>query len=179
MESSGAFGGGWRLGFLGVLHMEVFSQRLESEYGASVIVTTPSVPYKLVINEKNAPKLGREVTVTNPNDWLERPFVEKYLEPLVRGTVVCPADMLSDVMSMCNERRGRQLNTEFIDQDRVRVEQLLPLAEVITDFFPQLKQLSSGYASFDYEEAGYEEAKLVKVRFAQNSFFLNACTDIH
>ncbi len=115
-ETSTAFGFGWRLGFLGVLHMEVFSQRLESEYGTSVVVTTPTVPYRIVLSEKHRKGRDEVVTVTNPNDWVERPLAERYLEPMVRGTVLSPSEHLSEVLSLCNGRRGTQLSCEFIDQ---------------------------------------------------------------
>ena len=171
IESSPALGVGWRVGFLGILHMEVFTQRLEDEFDASVITTPPSVPYKLKLKKTStetgmlASKVDEEgfVIISNPNEWLEPNQVESYLEPMVKGQIILPQEYLSAVTTLSSKARGRQTSIEFIDQSRVRLEVTFPLAEILTNFFDNLKGATSGYGSFDYEEYGYEEAHLVKV----------------
>ena len=171
MESSPALGVGWRLGFLGVLHMEVFTQRLQQEYDANVVVTQPAVPYKQVIRKESRKRFGgeAEITVTNPENWIsERSFVEKCLEPMVRGTLIVPQDFMTPMTALCGEKRGQQLECVFVDQTRLRMEFMLPLSEIVTDFFDAVKRMTSGYGTFDYELAGYQEANLVKVDMALN-----------
>ena len=170
MESSPALGVGWRVGFLGILHMEVFTQRLEDEYDACVITTPPSVPYKLKlhpdkVDKKKGWKLDEEgfVMVSNPNDWPEPNEVDTYMEPLVKGQIILPHEYLSAVTTLSSQARGRQTAIEYIDNQRVRLELIFPLADILTNFFDNLKSATSGYGSFDYEECGYEEAPLVKV----------------
>jgi len=168
-ESSLALGHGWRLGFLGVLHMEVFSQRLEQEFNAEVIVTAPSVPYQLKIKgEKNIKEHGNIKVVSNPCDWLEWTKVSEYLEPMVTATIITPVDYLSTIMELCNERRGEQIAIVNIDQTRLNMQYNFPLNEVATDFFDDLKSRSSGYASFDYEDAGYRSSDVVKLSVLLN-----------
>ena len=170
-ESSPALGLGWRVGCLGLLHLEVFTQRLEDEYDAQVLVTTPSVPYKLTLREKSpyAKKVGNtEVHVYNPTLWPPSQDIVQAFEPVVLSTIVCPQDYLGDVFGLCAERRGVQKSFETIDQTRVKMEFHMPLNEVVVDFFDTLKSLTSGYGSFDYEDAGYQESNLVKVDFLLN-----------
>ncbi len=171
-ETSPALGTGWRLGFLGILHMEVFTQRLEDEYGASVLVTSPGVPYRLQLNEKEAKKYDCDENFTyevrNPNLWPEKPAVKSYQEPYVRGTIICPSDYTAKVNALAAEARGQPLSMVALDQHRVKLEFHLPLAEIVTDFFDNLKNVTSGYGSFDYEEAGYRESKLMKVDILLN-----------
>jgi len=163
-ESSPALGYGWRLGFLGVLHMEVFSQRLEQEYQAEVLITAPSVTYRLIIKgDGHKKKYGDIVQVSNPADWLDRLVVEEYQEPIVSATIITPSDYLSPLLDLCNQRRGEQVSIVYIDQTRLNMQYILPLNEVASDFYDELKSRSSGYASFDYEDAGYRKSDLVKL----------------
>ncbi|XP_017559546.1 translation factor Guf1, mitochondrial isoform X2 [Pygocentrus nattereri] len=169
-DSSLALGAGWRLGFLGLLHMEVFNQRLEQEYNASVIVTAPTVPYKAVMS---SPKLIKEygqevVTIVNPAQFPDKSQVVEYLEPMVIGTIITPDDFTGKIMSLCLSRRAIQKNMVYIDDHRVMMKYLFPLNEIVVDFYDQLKSMSSGYASFDYEDAGYEPAELIKIDFLLN-----------
>ncbi|XP_036423725.1 translation factor Guf1, mitochondrial [Colossoma macropomum] len=169
-DSSLALGAGWRLGFLGLLHMEVFNQRLEQEYNASVIVTAPTVPYKAVLS---SPKLIKEygeevVTIVNPAQFPDKSQVVEYLEPMVTGTIITPDDFTGKIMSLCLSRRAIQKNMVYIDDHRVMMKYLFPLNEIVVDFYDQLKSMSSGYASFDYEDAGYEPAELIKIDFLLN-----------
>jgi len=167
-ESSQALGHGWRLGFLGILHMEVFSQRLEQEYDAEVLITSPSVPYKLVIKGDHIKSLGKEVMVSNPSDWLDRTKVSDYTEPIVSATIITPSDYLSSILELCNDRRGEQISIVNIDQTRLNIEYTFPLNEIATDFFDDLKRRTSGYASFDYEDAGFRPSELVKLDLMLN-----------
>jgi len=177
-ESSPALGLGWRVGFLGLLHMEVFSQRLEDEYDAQVLITTPSVPYKLVLRDsspqvkaggkKAASKASKEMEVCNPALWPASNEVEEYLEPMVTGTIICPQDYVGAVYGLCAECRGVQTGYEPMDAVRIKMDFLLPLNEIVVNFFDRLKSVTSGYGSFDYEDAGYQSSSLIKVDILLN-----------
>ncbi|KAL5011724.1 hypothetical protein ScPMuIL_010275 [Solemya velum] len=171
VDHSPALGQGWRLGFLGLLHMDVFNQRLEQEYDASVIVTAPNVPYKArVFGAKNLKKYGgEEVTILNPCHLPDPHVVKEYLEPMVIGTILFPDQYLSSVMNLCMERRGEQVDQVYIDDTRLMFKVILPLSEIVVDFFDDLKSITSGFASFDYEDHGYQVADLVKVNILLNS----------
>ncbi|MGH0146709.1 UNVERIFIED_CONTAM: hypothetical protein FKN15_056781 [Acipenser sinensis] len=147
-DSSPALGAGWRLGFLGLLHMEVFNQRLEQEYNASVIVTAPTVPYKaLLASAKLIKEYGEEeVTFVNPTQFPDRSQVLEYLEPMVVGTIITPDEFIGKIMTMCLNRRAVQKNMLYIDDHRVMMKYLFPLNEIVVDFYDHLKSLSSGYA---------------------------------
>jgi len=165
METSIALGQGWRLGFLGVLHMEVFTQRLEQEFNAQVVVTAPSVPYKIKIKEEKGSKVfqGQELLVSNPSEWRSKFEVSEYQEPMVLGTIISPSEYLSNILEISHSRRGEQRSIENIDQSRLNIQFLYPLNEVVTNFFDELKSVTSGYASFDYEDAGYQPSDLHKL----------------
>uniref|UniRef100_A0A287CUV9 GTP binding elongation factor GUF1 n=1 Tax=Ictidomys tridecemlineatus TaxID=43179 RepID=A0A287CUV9_ICTTR len=158
------------LGFLGLLHMEVFNQRLEQEYNAAVILTTPTVPYKAVLSSAKLIKEYRqkEITIINPAQFPDKPKVTEYLEPIVLGTIITPDEYTGKIMMLCQARRAVQQNMMFIDQSRVMLKYLFPLNEIVVDFYDSLKSLSSGYASFDYEDAGYQTAELVKMDILLN-----------
>lgn len=169
-DSSLALGAGWRLGFLGLLHMEVFNQRLEQEYNASVIVTAPTVPYKALLSSQKLIKEHgtEELTIINPAQFPDRSVVSKYLEPMVLGTILAPDLYTGKIMTLCSSRRGVQKNMVYIDNQRVMMKYLFPLNEIVVDFYDLLKSMSSGYASFDYENAGYEAADLIKMDILLN-----------
>ncbi|XP_031198420.1 translation factor GUF1, mitochondrial isoform X4 [Mastomys coucha] len=169
-DSSLALGAGWRLGFLGLLHMEVFNQRLEQEYNASVILTTPTVPYKAVLSSAKLIKeyKEKEITIINPAQFPDKSKVSEYLEPVVLGTVITPTEYTGKIMALCQARRAIQKNMTFIDENRVMLKYLFPLNEIVVDFYDSLKSLSSGYASFDYEDAGYQTAELIKMDILLN-----------
>ncbi|XP_026872628.2 translation factor Guf1, mitochondrial isoform X1 [Electrophorus electricus] len=169
-DNSLALGAGWRLGFLGLLHMEVFIQRLEQEYNATVIITAPTVPYKAVLASPKLIKEYREevVTIINPAQFPEKSQVVEYQEPMVMGTIIAPDEFTGKIMSLCLSRRAIQKNMVYIDDHRVMMKYLFPLNEVVVDFYDQLKSMSSGYASFDYEDAGYQLAELIKIEFLLN-----------
>ncbi|CAI8034512.1 Translation factor GUF1, mitochondrial [Geodia barretti] len=172
-DSSVALGQGWRLGFLGLLHMDVFRQRLEEEFDASILVTTPSVPYKVVFRD------GSEQTFLNPAQFPEEVYtVEEFREPVVLGTLVTPDEHLGKLLSLCQDRRGVQQELVYMDQSKVLLKYTLPLSEVVIDFNDQVKSLSSGYASFDYEEHGYEPAPLVKLDVMLNGRVVDALASV-
>jgi len=180
METSIALGQGWRLGFLGVLHMEVFTQRLEQEFNAQVVVTAPSVPYKIKMkNEKGSKKrAGQEIMVSNPSEWEEKSEVSVYQEPMVLGTIISPAEYLSTILDVCHDRRGEQRSVENIDQTRLNIQFLFPLNEVVTNFFDELKSVTSGYASFDYEDAGYQPSDLHRMDLLLNGKIIHELSTI-
>ena len=155
-ETSAALGFGFRCGFLGLLHMEIVRERLEREFGLSLISTAPNVVYRVVLES------GAEVVVTNPSEFPEGKVAHIY-EPVVRATVLAPAEYIGAIMELCQARRGMLLGMEYLSADRVEIRYTMPLAEIIFDFFDQLKSRTRGYASLDYEPAGEQEASLVKV----------------
>ncbi|MDQ1697039.1 MAG: GTP-binding protein LepA [Frankiaceae bacterium] len=155
-ETSVALGFGFRCGFLGLLHMEIVRERLEREFDLALISTAPNVVYRVVMED------GGEIVVTNPADWPERKINEIY-EPVVDAMVLLPSDYVGSVMELCQQRRGTLKGMEYLSQDRVELKYVLPLAEIIFDFFDQLKSRTRGYASLDYEPAGEQTAQLVKV----------------
>ncbi|KAL5635426.1 hypothetical protein ACGC1H_004276 [Rhizoctonia solani] len=171
-ESSASLGQGIRLGALGSLHMDVLRQRLEDEYGAQVIVTAPTVPYRLVLRN------GQEKEVSNPVDFPEPgeigsssgSTVQEILEPIVHATIIVPEEYIGNMLDLCSAHRATDLaHTYLSDSDsRMIVRATLPLSEIVTDFHDRVKHRSSGFASFDYESAGYARADVVKVGFALN-----------
>ncbi|XP_043268719.1 translation factor GUF1 homolog, mitochondrial isoform X2 [Venturia canescens] len=179
MESSPALGQGWRLGFLGMLHMEVFSQRLEQEYGAEAIVTAPGVTYKAkMLGTKNIKQYGEEFIFNNPTHFPGTQIVEQYYEPIVLGTIITPDKYLGAVMSLCLERRGVQQSSQNIDNERIMLQYILPLNEIIVDFHDTLKSMSSGYASFDYENQGWVPSEIVKVEIHLNGTLVEELSTI-
>ncbi len=155
-ETSGALGFGFRVGFLGLLHMEIVRERLEREFNLDLISTAPNVVYRVVMED------GTEHEVTNPSEYPDGKIAEVY-EPVVRATILTPTEFIGTVMELCQSRRGVQIGMDYLSEDRVEIRYLLPLAEIVFDFFDALKSRTKGYASLDYDEAGEQAAKLVKV----------------
>ncbi|HSS90606.1 MAG TPA: translation elongation factor 4 [Streptosporangiaceae bacterium] len=155
-ETSTALGFGFRCGFLGLLHMEIVRERLEREFDLTLISTAPNVVYRVVEES------GEEITVTNPSEFPDGK-VAQIFEPVVRATVLAPAEYIGTIMELCQGRRGTLLGMDYLSADRVEIRYTMPLAEIIFDFFDQLKSRTRGYASLDYEPAGEVEANLVKV----------------
>ncbi|RUS70058.1 hypothetical protein EGW08_022183 [Elysia chlorotica] len=170
VDNSPALGQGYRLGFLGLLHMDVFNQRLEQEFDASVIMTAPNVAYKMkIMGEKNLKHWGTDfITVLNPCLMPDPAIITEYQEPMVDGTIITPADYLDSITALSLNRRGQLKDQSYIDDSRVMLRVLFPLSEILVEFFDELKSLTSGYASFDYEDAGYQLTELVKVNFYLN-----------
>lgn len=171
-KSSDALGLGFRCGFLGLLHMDVFKQRLEQEYNLDVIATAPSVLYKLKM------KNGDELHIERPSDFPDPSKIETIFEPIIDATIILPKKYLGNIIHLCEEKRGIQKNMTYMDEDRVILQYKLPLNEVATDFYDQLKSLSSGYASFDYEESEYEPSDLVKMDILLNGKAVDALSVI-
>ncbi len=155
-ETSVALGFGFRCGFLGLLHMEITRERLEREFDLDLISTSPNVVYRVVQDD------GTEKIVTNPSDWPEGKVREVY-EPVVKTTVIAPSEFIGTIMELCQSRRGELGGMDYLSPERVELRYTMPLGEIIFDFFDSLKSRTRGYASLDYEEAGEQEAALVKV----------------
>jgi len=155
-ETSTALGFGFRCGFLGLLHMDIVRERLEREFDLTLISTAPNVVYRVVL------EAGPELIVTNPSEFPDGK-ISKVFEPVVRATVLAPSDYIGTIMELCQGRRGTLLGMDYLSADRVEIRYTMPLAEIIFDFFDQLKSRTRGYASLDYEPAGEQEANLVKV----------------
>jgi GTP-binding protein LepA len=155
-ETSAALGFGFRVGFLGLLHLEIVRERLERESGLSLISTAPNVVYRVVMED------GTEHTVTNPSDWPEGKIAEVW-EPIVNATIIAPSDYTGTIMELCQSRRGSLTGMDYLSESRVELRYTLPLGEIIFDFFDALKSRTRGYASLDYAEAGEQQAQLVKV----------------
>ncbi|WKY02199.1 hypothetical protein Q1695_015871 [Nippostrongylus brasiliensis] len=172
-DSSPALGLGWKMGFLGVLHMEVFGARLDQEYGTSVILTQPSVEFKAIVKDNETIRKKRfggkgEVSIIDASKFPEEGDIEKFLEPVVMVRIIIPAEMMGAVNGLCSECRGERGEVSSIDESRLLIVWRLPLAEVVVDFFDRLKRITSGYASFDYEPDGYMETKLIKLTVTIN-----------
>ncbi len=155
-ETSGALGFGFRIGFLGLLHMEIVRERLEREFNLSLISTAPNVVYDVTMED------GTEHTVTNPSEYPQGKIAE-VREPVVNATILAPAVYIGVILELCQTRRGVQRGLDYISEDRVEIRYTLPLAEIVFDFFDALKSRTKGYASLDYEPAGQQPADLVKV----------------
>ncbi|MCO5310984.1 MAG: translation elongation factor 4 [Austwickia sp.] len=155
-ESSAALGFGFRCGFLGLLHLEIVRERLERESGLDLISTQPNVVYDVVLED------GRRMTVTNPSEFPTGKTAQVH-EPIVRATILTPSDYIGAVMELCQGRRGRLRGMDYLSPERVEMRYTLPLAEIVFDFFDQLKSRTRGYASLDYEPDGDQVADLVKV----------------
>lgn len=156
-EDSKALGFGFRCGFLGLLHMEIIQERLEREYNLDLITTAPSVEYRITLKNKET------ILVSNPSNYPDPSSIEISEEPIVKATILTPAEYVGSVMDLCKNRRGIFNNMQYIEKTRVELSYTLPLSEIIYDFFDSLKSKTKGYASFDYEMAGYSPAKLVKL----------------
>ncbi len=155
-ETSVALGFGFRCGFLGLLHLEIVRERLEREFDLDLISTAPNVVYRVVMED------GKEFVVTNPSEF-PTGKIDEVFEPMVRATVLAPSEYIGAIMELCQTRRGILLGMDYLSEDRVELRYTLPLAEIVFDFFDNLKSKTRGYASLDYETTGEESADLVKV----------------
>lgn len=155
-ETSVALGFGFRCGFLGLLHLEIVRERLEREFNLELISTAPNVVYRVVMDD------GKEIIVTNPSEFPGGKIAEVN-EPIVRSTILTPSEFVGSIMDLCQTRRGTLLGMDYLSEDRVEMRYTLPLAEIVFDFFDQLKSKTRGYASLDYEPTGEQSADLVKV----------------
>lgn len=165
-ESSEALGAGWRMGFLGTLHCSVFEDRLRGEHGASIIITPPTVPFKVIWND------GREQIIQNPADFpdggMQSQKVAELQEPYVSATITLPDEYLGKVIELCEINRGEQKELEFFTASQVILKYDIPLAQLVDDFFGKLKGATKGYASLDYEDAGFRRSNIVKMQLLVN-----------
>ncbi len=159
-ESSAALGFGFRCGFLGLLHMEIIKERIEREFGISIIATAPTVVYRVTDQKDNT------IMVDNPKAMPSRP--KKIEEPYVRATIFVPQTFVGNILSLCQQKRGVQKEFNYVSRDRIMLVYDLPLSEILWDFYDKLKSLSKGYASMDYEFIGYRESQLVKLDILLN-----------
>lgn len=167
-ETSTALGFGFRCGFLGLLHMEIIVERLEREFGLGVITTSPSVVYKVVLND------GTIEMIQNPTNLPEQTEIDHIEEPIVKADIMIPKDYVGTIMELCQQRRGKLLGMDYITTERVDVHYELPLNEVIYDFFDALKSKTKGYGSLDYEFIRYEKSTLVKLDVLLNKELVDA-----
>ncbi|MCI7239253.1 MAG: translation elongation factor 4 [Anaerococcus sp.] len=168
-ENSKALGVGLRAGFLGLLHMDIITQRLEREYDLDIIATAPSVIYKVKLRGKD-----EKISLQNPNDFPDPTEIEYIEEPVTNAEIITPKDYIGQIMELAQNRRGELKDMTYIDENRVSIRYKLPLNEVIYNFFDSLKSRSKGYASLDYELAGYERSDLVKLEILINEKTVDA-----
>lgn len=170
-ETSSALGFGFRCGFLGLLHMEIIEERLEREFDLDIITTAPGVVYKVYTN-------GNMIEVTNPSNLPPAGEIDYMEEPVVTASIYTPPEYIGPIMELCQDKRGEYLNMTYIEKTRVLITYTMPLNEIVYDFFDGLKSRSRGYASFDYEQAGYRKSDLVKLDIMLNGDICDALSII-
>ncbi len=171
-ETSVALGFGFRVGFLGMLHMEIIQERLDREFGLDIITTVPNVKYLVVHDD------GSEMVIDNPSKMPTTGSLQAIQEPYVKAEIIVPSEYIGGLMQLCQERRGSYINTQYLDTERVNLEYHLPLAEIVFDFYDRLKSISRGYASFDYEYLDYRVSSLVKLDVMVNGDPVDALSTI-
>ncbi|HYG59519.1 MAG TPA: translation elongation factor 4 [Symbiobacteriaceae bacterium] len=171
-ETSEALGFGFRCGFLGLLHMDVIQERLEREFDLDLITTAPNVIYHVKMTS------GEEIVIENPAAWPDPTNIATIEEPMVKASIITPSEYVGPLMELCQDRRGVFTNMEYLNTQRVNLHYRLPLAEIMFDFFDQLKTRTRGYASFDYELTGYEESNMVKMDVLLNGEAVDALSCI-
>ena len=171
-ESSKALGFGFRCGFLGLLHMEIITERLDREFDLAIIATSPSVVYRAYLTD------GTELIVDNPTELPEPSRIDHLDEPMLAITILSPADYTGAIMDLCQSRRAEMVKMDYLSPERVELVYTIPMAEVVVDFFDQLKSRTKGYASLDYERKGYQSANLVRVDILINSTPVDAFSTI-
>ena len=171
-ETSDAIGFGFRVGFLGLLHMDIITTRLEREFNIPVIATSPSVIYKVTMTN------GEILDIDSPNKMPEQVKISKIEEPYIYTNIIVPSEYIGPIMELCQNKRGIYKSLEYIDETRVNIHYEIPLSEVVYDFFDKLKSYTKGYASFDYEICGYKESNLVKMNILLNGEIVDALSII-
>lgn len=171
-ETSAALGFGFRIGFLGLLHMEIVQERLDREFGLDIITTVPNVKYEVLKTD------GTMLVVENPSKMPPSGEIDEIREPIVKAEIITPTDYIGNLMQLCQERRGVYVNQTYLDQERVNLHYQLPLAEIVFDFYDKLKSVSRGYASFDYEFLEYRPSDLVKLDILINGDPVDALSTI-
>jgi GTP-binding protein LepA len=171
-ETSVALGFGFRVGFLGLLHMEIVQERLDREFGLDIITTVPNVKYEVVLTS------GERMIVENPSAMPEPGKMEHIYEPFYKAEIITPIEYIGNLMQLCQDRRGVYVNTTYLDEERVNLHYELPLAEIVFDFYDKLKSVSRGYASFDYELLDFRESTLVRLDILINGDSVDALSTI-
>jgi len=171
-ETSVALGFGFRCGFLGLLHMEIIQERIEREFNLDIIITAPSVVYKIKKTDEEL------IDITNPANLPETTEIDYMQEPIVKAQIITPSDFVGAVMELCQNKRGTFIDMQYIETTRVMLNYVIPLNEIIYDFFDALKSRTKGYASFDYELNGYEKTELVKLDILLNGEIVDALSMI-
>jgi GTP-binding protein LepA len=171
-DSSAALGVGFRCGFLGLLHLEVAQERLEREFNLNVVLTSPSVQYRIT-DKKNMTYM-----LDNPSHFPDPSQINKAEEPVIKAQIITPTEYVGGIMTLCINKRGVQENMQYLDTKRVEMRFIMPLAEILFDFYDKLKSITRGYASFDYEEAGFQETHLVKLDILINGDVVDALSQL-
>ena len=171
-ETSDALGFGFRCGFLGLLHMEIIMSRIEREFNIDIIATSPSVIYEVILTN------GNKLMIDSPNKMPDRATIKEVKEPFIKTNIFVPSEYIGPIMELCQDKRGIYENMEYINETRVNIHYKLPLSEIVYDFFDKLKSSTKGYASFDYEYAGYEASNLVKMDILLNGKSVDALSVI-
>ena len=171
-ETSEALGFGFRIGFLGLLHMDIIMTRLEREFNLNIIATSPSVIYKVTLND------GTKIEVDSPNKMPDRTKISFIEEPYIYTSIISPSEYIGSIMDLCQSKRGIFKNSEYIDETRVNIHYEIPLSEIVYDFYDKLKSYTKGYASFDYEVIGYKQSDLVKMDILLNGEVVDALSVI-
>lgn len=171
-ETSKALGFGFRVGFLGLLHMEVIEERIEREFGINLIATSPSVVYQVKLTDKS------EVMIDAPYKMPKRELISTISEPYVRSSIFSPSEYIGSIMKICQDKRGIYVGLDYLDETRVSITYEIPLAEIVYDFFDKLKSSTKGYASFDYEMIGYRVSNLEKMDILLNGVMVDALSTI-
>ncbi|PSQ80381.1 MAG: elongation factor 4, partial [Bacteroidetes bacterium QS_8_68_15] len=178
-ETSAALGFGFRVGFLGLLHMEIVQERLDREFDLDIITTQPNVKYEVLLEgDPNKGKEPETVVVDNPESFPHYGDIEEGREPVVEADIITPSDYIGNLMQLCEDRRGQYVTQRYLDSERVRLQYELPLAEIVFDFYDTLKSVSRGYASFDYEFIENRPADLVKLSILINEKPVDALSTI-
>lgn len=171
-ETSEALGFGFRMGFLGLLHMDIIMTRIEREFDIEIIATSPSVIYKVTKTS------GEVIEIDSPNKMPDNTFIKRIEEPYIYTNIIVPSEYIGAIMDLCQNKRGIYKSLEYIDDTRVNIHYEIPLSEIVYDFFDRLKSTTKGYASFDYELCGYKESKLVKMDVLLNGDIVDALSTI-
>jgi len=171
-ETSKALGFGFRCGFLGLLHMEIIKERIEREFGISLIVTSPSVVYEITLTD------GSIINIDSPSKMPDKVKISDIKEPYIRTSIFVPSNYIGPIMELCQDKRGNYVSMEYLDKTRVNIHYEIPLSEIVYDFFDRLKSISKGYASFDYEIIGYKSSDLVKMDILLNGEAIDALSVI-
>ncbi len=171
-ETSQTLGFGFRTGFLGLLHLDIITERIEREFNVDIIATAPSVIYEITLTD------GSVISVDNPSEFPPKVKIASIKEPYIRTNIYVPNDYIGSIMELCQDKRGTYISTEYIDTTRVNIHYEIPLSEIVYDFFDRLKSYTKGYASFDYEIIGYKESDLVKMDIMLNGDMVDALSVI-